>query len=315
MTATPKKVRILGKNTKVYLFFVILTSLFLVLTKLSKDYKRVVKFPVIVTDVPVDKVIKSQSIDTVTITLTQSGFSDLVNTFGVKPWLASFTKMKTQERGGYFYSFEQDADLVTDLLFGAVDEVSIFPETFTVSFDTLSRKRVPIILNLTTSYAPGYGATDTLDYKPRSVEIVGPQSLLDTIKNVQSKTIALENVAGKIDEKVALIPPLEGVVIGTDEIAVVQDIGKFTEISFELPITFKGFKSEKTKVFPNFVELLCLVPLDKYEGITSADFQVIVDFSKLEEGKEYLSIEIEEKPESATNVRLSTTKVKVLKID
>jgi YbbR domain-containing protein len=98
------------------------------------------------------------------------------------------------------------ADMIKNLPPG-VRVVSILsPELVTVRWDRLAEKRVPVLSRIELTPADGYTLVGDVRIEPDSIQITGPQSIIDSISTVQTENRRLEGLIKEIQDKVPIEP-------------------------------------------------------------------------------------------------------------
>ena len=174
----------------------------------------------------------------------------------------------------------------------------------------LLRKKVSPRLNL--HYKSQY---NLYGYKvqPGLVKVYGPQKILDTLQDIRTETITLENlgedrqVSAKIHnpapEMLRFFPP---------EVKVDLDVEKYTERSMKIPVDVSGIKPV-IRTFPLMVTVNFNVFIRDYEKVHPSEFRIVPDIKNinLKEVKK-LRLEVVSAPKNVGNVRLVPPEVEFI---
>ena len=94
-----------------------------------------------------------------------------------------------------------------------------------------------------------------------------------------------------------------------------QEVAKYTEGSFSLPVTVKGAHEDAIKIFPQEVTLFFVASLEEYDAILPTDFEVIADFSTRNNDEEFILLTVSRQPDNVRNVRLETKQIKFIVVN
>lgn len=313
----PKSNKRLKTNLKfkMFLFFLALTFVFWMLIKLSKSYTTEVVFEVEFVNLPVDKVFQSKTERDIDVTILSSGFS-LVNYKFNKRKLKLNTNNLAYKSGSTFYYLPNK--YLSDLKLQLNDESviqRISQDTLFVKLGFNKSKRIPIELDADIQFKLGYNFVDQLKIVPDSVDIIGPEEVLDTIFKISTKRVEMVEVSSSINKKIGLNtfenPNLS---LSDLEIEIVAKVDKFTEGSLKLPFEIINVPAHLTiTTFPKEVEVLYKVGLTNFSKITKENMKVICDFrqSQLNE-KDYLLPKLLEQSFLISSVRFIPNKISFL---
>ena len=103
-------------------------------------------------------------------------------------------------------------DTIEKHLGEGVKVLSISPSNFELSLDKMERARVPVVLDIVKEPGP-FARVDRgrIELKPRFVNLTGPGTTLETIKQVRTEPVDLSRMTADFNGKVALIAEWPGV--------------------------------------------------------------------------------------------------------
>ena len=174
---------------------------------------------------------------------------------------------------------------------------------FQIQLEERAEKKVPIDLVVSLSFAPQYHLKDSLRLLPDSVLLSGPQSFVDTINNWPTELLKLEQLKQSIDREVSLIKPPPETQISLQSIEVAVPVEQYTEKILEVAVEILNTE-DSLKVFPNKIEVTCVVGLSKYNDLTADSFLLTADFSKapISKIKNTIPLQLAYKPSFVKNV-------------
>ena len=298
-------------NFKTFLFFLGFTTLLWTFIKFSKNYTHQITANLVYENVPETKILNKRSDSTLGLVLTGNGFK-LMNYQMFPPRVTidlSKAQIKDPEEA-YFITGRYGENFKDQLNYSG--EIKDFDtDTLRIYFDKNSYKKIPVIIKQEISFVTGYSSSKGVVLVPDSVVVNGPQSIVDTIQSIQTKTINYSDV--KKDFSLDVILDLERI---SSEVHIVPEklqgfveVDKYTEGTMTVPIKVIAAKSKKIKIFPKEASLSFNVSLREYGNITPSDFEVIANYKSADKADAFIPLEIIKQPETVQNVRLKRKRV------
>ena len=186
--------------------------------------------------------------------------------------------------------------------------ISVSPDTIFLSFKKEKRKKVPVSADLqirTTTQHMLYG---TVTYEPDSVVLKGPEDIVGGLDAAFLGTIEFSDLNTNTENTfpVLISQQNKSVTASPEMIKVFIPVEKFTEAVIKVPISIQTDSSLNIKLFPEAVELNCLVALKDYAQVTPGMFKVTADFS---------TVDLETENEVKLKVTEFPTTLKINRID
>lgn len=175
-----------------------------------------------------------------------------------------------------------------------------------LSIEPLASIRVPVRLQASLAFAPGYEQLGEIQVQPDSVEISGPLSVLANIKACRTDSLLRYQLKSNLKASVPLQPPLKGLSLRPSVVTVSIGIEQFTEKSLFIPLHVANMPDKDSiMVFPERVKITCRTGLSQYSSIDAKDFSVAVDLKEiaLQEGKNTVPIQLTKFPKNVKSVR------------
>lgn len=306
-----------SSDARGFLFFLLLTSVMAVLIKLSKDYSKKYILPIDIKNVPRDKTVKKISPKEVEITAELSGFSLMRNSFKNLSLDIDFGLLDSVSKSNFTYDTGTLSSTLKETITGAQAFLPPRTKKIQVDVDIMSGKKVPVKPNLVINYQSGYDAYQSAVLDPDSVTVVGPQSVLGSIDKVYTKGRVLQDIAENVSIELALdtLAIYESVTLSSTSFKYKQQVAKYTEGSFSIPVTIINGDSAAVKIFPKEVRLYFVASLEEYDSILPTDFDVVADFSSINGGDEFIVLSINKIPKNVRNVRLETKQIKFIVVN
>lgn len=308
----PKKLRFKESNFKTFSFFLVFTTLLWLLMKFSKNYTHEITATVHYINIPEDRLLNAKSDSILSFVLTGNGFK-LMNYRLFKPELNIDVERSIgiNSKKHYFLTQQHKEFLKKQLAYdGEIKAISA--DTLYLHFDSNRRKKIPVHMDASITYASSFASERGLIAVPDSVVVSGPKYLVDTTRAVVSKRITLENI--NTDQEITIDFELdhfpENLQIIPNQIKGIVDVEKFTEGTLVIPIQLMNTpKDKQVKIFPKNVTLVYRVSLAAYDHIKINDFKAIADYAKRGEANAFIPIQITKKPEQIQNMKLQEKQV------
>lgn len=303
-----------NKKLRVFLLFLMLSFLFWMLIKLSKNYITDVKFDLVYVDEPKNKLLQNNSDNTITLTVNTIGFKLLRYSLKGKKLNYSLTDLE-KKKGTEYYSITKSKINYLQAQFQAETIVlKVKPDTLYFDLGVKKSKKVQIIPKVNFQFKPGFNLTNKYSIKPEFVTISGPTKFVDSIQSVATELLELSDVAASFDVPVKLINDLDAISLSTDQVNISGEVEKITEGSFNLP--FKVINLPRKQIistFPKEVKVVYQVALKDYNKITENSFVIQCDYREtIDNNLEYLVPKIIEKPNILFDVKIVPNKIEYL---
>lgn len=306
-----------SSDVRGFLFFLLLTSIVAVLIKLSKSYKKTYSIPIVITEVPLDKTVRSISPLEVEFDAEISGFSLLLHSFDALEIPIEFVNLDSISATRYSYDTGRLNTVLKEVVTGAKEFSSFRTKTIEVTVAVLSTKKVPVQIDVHLDFKSGYDTYNEAVIVPDSVTAVGPQAILEQLKWVKTKKQDVTNISDNVNLSLALdtLSLYKELSLSHKRFTYTQEVAKFTEGSFSIPVTVKGMGEDDVKIFPKEVVLFFVANLEEYDSILASDFEVVADLSTRSDNNEFVVLTIERQPSNVRNVRLRTKQIKFIVVN
>ncbi|WNH09704.1 CdaR family protein [Thalassobellus suaedae] len=297
------------KNKRINVFILFLLSAFVILifTKLSKDYTNTIIFNIDKVNVPQENVILNDSNTVLVITLKTHGFKWLDYYFSKPKIKVDFSK-DVYKRDSVFIWSKSKAFLKNTQFDKNVELLNISPDTLVFLYDVNLIKRVPVKLNATIGFAPGYDVSETYVLEPDSVQIIGPNVLVSNINNIETDSVYLSEVRSNLSQTIKLKLPENNkeLTFSTKNVILKASVEKFTEGTLKIPVNVINVPPDRSlKFFPKEVNVSYSVSLSNFNSINSTDFKVVCDYNKISSNQSVLIPELVKIPKLVKNAKIN----------
>ena len=289
------------QKIKVFIIFILISFLFWGITKFSKNYSALVYFDIDYINTP-DLVVIEPDYKTIEGYVNTSGFQLMIyrlipKTLKVDMSLADYTKSE-----GVIDLISQRRSL-EDQINGSL--LSFENDKLLFDYSNLVTRKIKVNINTDINYASGYYNMNNSIIEPDSVEISGPESILNNLVFINTELISIDNVSDDL-KMILNIEPIDSFIkINPSKVFFHESVKRFTEQDFELQISVINVPdSIDIKLFPEKVLITASFPIDLINKVDDKDFELTFDYSLTENGKfESIPINLTKTPKSFRNVR------------
>ena len=297
-----------------FVLFLFLSFLISLLVKLSNPHTLTINFQLFPTHLESNELIISDKPNSINITLNGRGF-ELLKYYIRKPIIeVDFTLLK-KNNGKYFWTKVDQIDKINNHFNSKILVKSITPDSVIFPFDSQFIKKVPVNILVESTFLVGFDLIDEFKSYPDSIVITGPKSMLDTINNISTKQIKLNDISSNIKVPVDLKIPsnLSPFRLSHQSVSIVGKVDKFTEGLVNLPVTVINIPdSLNINFFPKEVSVSFYSSLKAFSEISETDFKVQCDFNSINNDNNYLYPILVEKPLSIKTAELKINKLEFI---
>lgn len=304
------------RKAKVFLFTLLLTSILWLLIELSKSYTSSVVFIVEYKNLPEGKLIQSNPISELNVAINTSGFKLLK--YKVKKEKVNLSLRNViKSTSNYYLLPNQQIAFLNAQLRGGTEVVNVLSDTVFIELGVNKSKKVPIKTSIEINYKLGYNLIKNIKMKPDSVIVTGPEKYIDSIKELITNPLKLNDVYKNIDEELYLQLPSKStkVIASVNKVNIIGKVDKFTEGSFKIPVTVINEPiGVKINSFPKEIEIVYQVGLSNFNKITTNSILVVFDYNQYKKDTlvKYLTPIIKYKSEFIASVKINPNQIEFL---
>lgn len=297
-----------------FFFFLVLSSIFWLMTALNETYEREVSVPAYLVNVPKNVVITSDMEDTVRVTVRDKGFALLAYIYGegVRPININFQSFVTRQSGYGVVPSQELMKMVNQRFSGASKVVQVKPDRLDFYYNYGQSRQVPVKMAGVVVPGKSFYLARTR-FWPETVTVYGSKQTLDSLRYVKTMPINITNFNDTVVKTVAL-EKIKGVKIVPNivRIGLYPDI--LTEETIEVPVTAVNMPEGKVlRSFPQRVTVNFIVGASMFRSISSDQFAVVVDYNELiKHPSDKCNIHLRQCPQGVRNARLQMTQVDYL---
>ncbi len=295
---------------KTFLFFLGFSAVIWIFVQFSKQYTVAVELPLSYVNIPMDKIIGENAPKTLDLRLRDYGFN-IARYKMIPPNLAIDVSDARQVGGQLIYDLEQQKQSILSQLNVDYEDATFLQENITLDFEQKAVKTVTVVSNMELGFSVGYSALEEIRIEPDTVRVSGPRSIIDTLEEIGTVPMKIDNISKDIQGKIKLdTKGLDNITLFQDEVKYSLRTDKFTEGRVEIPIEMVNVpENYNVVIFPKEVVVYYQVSLQDFDKIKPTSFNVVVDFRNTLPEEGYLVAQVIQKPALVNNVRLSEKRI------
>jgi len=276
----------------VFLICVAISVFVWFLTSLSQVYVSDVKYYLVYSNIPQDRILSGEGNKVVQMRIRGQGFSlfslkylTIRNPINIDLDVIYIRRVRESGKN-YFLTNQIRQQVITQL--DATDQLlTITPDTVFFGLDKVIDVEVPIIPDLTIQYHKQFQLYDSIQTEPATVTIRGPESMIDTLEFIKTESKNLTGLNQNTHLLLNLDKPFRNDLI-TYSVEMVELnilVEEFTEAIIDRPIEIQGLRPEmRIKTFPETVKVTYIVALKDYQRVDPLLFKVFASPDTLVEG-------------------------------
>ncbi len=300
-----------SNKAKLFLMFLILASIFWVLTKFSREFTSAMTAKVDYKDLPETAALAKGNPEDIKFDLTANGFEIL---------FYKFKKPSLEIRIDEYYTPETDSFSIprSELLrklsgsFNKYMEVkNLSPDQLNVKLDPIVLKKVLVKAKTDISFKNGFKPIDDYILSPDSITISGPNAKLEQIDTVYTEVVSLKNIETNITETVKIKSPSDDIVtIDPTSVTFQWPVAEFSQGHFTLPVEIVNLPpGMELKLVPERITVSFDVAIDDFGTLSADSFRVVCDYSKRNKDENFMLPELVKQPQGTVNVVFQPKKV------
>ena len=302
------------KRLNVFVLFLFLSFLISLLVKLSNTYTQTLNFELSPKNLKSNELIISETPNFVNITISGRGFQ-LLKYYINKPIIEVDFSQLIKNSNRYIWTESRQLDKIINYFDSEIVVKSINPDTIVFPFDSQFTKKLPINILVKSNFAIGFDLIDEFRSSPDSITIIGPESILKTLRSISTKQIELNEINSSVDMSVELNIPSEikQLNFSHESVSIFAEVDKFTEGMVNVPVTIVNLPEQlDISFFPKEISVVYYSSLEAYNTIDQTDFTVECDFNLLTADNNYLNPVLVNKPLSVKTAQLKITQLEFI---
>jgi len=288
------------------------------LNALSKNYTSVIEYPLVYTDFPKDKVFVGELPENLYLQINAHGYALLQYRIFRKPDpisfdVSAFNLSRGQDSSRAYILTRYLKDQISRQLHTELQLLEIKPDTLYFQFAGKVTRMVKIKPDFDYTIVNQFTIKDKIMLTPDSVEVTGPDLILDTMAFIYTERLDLGELTKNYKDRVRLSKKPD-LTYNVSRVECFIELERFTELQVSVPIEVLNLPdSILLQTFPSSIKLNCKVGLSKYDRIESYPFKALIDYEKIEERVPTLSVNIQNVPDYLLGYEYSPKTVEFLK--
>lgn len=279
------------KDFHIFFVFLLLSSFFWLIKALNKEYDYTLDYPIAYEKVPDHIVLEGERPSTIQLKIKDTGFQLLRYStsrrlleldFNIEQLLSS-PRRRLNSNNSFILPADYENKLTRNLV-TTTSIIGIKPDTLHVQYSRQVSKFVHVKLNGNVEPAQQRILNGAIKIAPDTVEIYGPERMLDTMKYVYTEYQDFVKLKDTLVRNIT-IETIDDIRISRKRVNVTVPIEMFTEKTVEVPVTALNFPdSLSLRTFPGMVNVSFFVGISRFKEIDSRMFDVTVDYAEIERG-------------------------------
>lgn len=307
-----------NRTLVVFAICLVIATVLWFLNALSKEYTTSISHPVQYVDLPRNKFIINNPPEKLNLKISAHGFALLRYKMGTSfsPLTINVTELTEQTpqvTGGFFIiSSDNLKSEISAQLAPELHLASISPGVFTIAFDSLEVKQVPVAPAVEFHFKPRFGLSSEILFTPSRVTISGPQTAIDATDTIFTITKAFKNLESSFSQEIPLVIPQQ-LIVEPGSVRMSVDIDEFTEKNMRIPVWVDNQPDDaKIRLFPNEVEVSFKVALSRYALIKTEDIALSVSWDDILQNQQQLQVNVIKLPQGVNSLKITPAHVEFL---
>ena len=294
------------KEIFIFTLFLLLSFGFWFLQTLQQDYERRIELPLRYKNVPAEWVLSEDNPKTISVLIKEKGtillyylWNGRFNAIDISISGLSKVSDTTLQVPGRMLETELSKQLIA-----STSVISFEPREIELHFDLLGSRTIPVSVQVSVATKQGFQLSGNITVSHPEVRLFGSSKILDTLKEVKTKPVALDNVS-KTKELTAQLDLPAGIKSEIESVKLTIPVEEFTEKKVRLPVQCPDIPSNYTlRMFPSSVEVICHIPLSQFRELTAEKLDVIIPYREFSENQATgkIAVRVTRKPSWVTNL-------------
>jgi hypothetical protein len=307
-----------NRSVVIYLICLVIATVLWFLNALSKNYTTTVAHPILFTDLPRNTFIANNPPDRFNLKVHAFGFELLryklsTSFVPIELDVTSLTKgLEPSASGLFIINSNNIKDDISAQLGSEIQLLEITPSVFTLEFDSLGVKQVPVGSQLEFGFKPRFDLSQQIEFNPPFITVSGPREIIAQIDTVYTVHRSFKNMDAPFTREIELVIPRQ-TYIEPQEVTIKAEIEEFTEKSIFVPVWIdKQPDNVRVRLFPNEVEINFKTGLSRFALIKSEDFGLYVSWEDICRNLPSLEVKTSKLPPAVKYLKISPENVEYL---
>jgi hypothetical protein len=289
------------KRVVLFSVFLLISASIWLLNALSKNYTSVIEYPLVYLDFPEDKVFVGEMPGHLDLQINAHGYALLRYKMFRDPVpisfkVSAFNLNRGQDSSSTFILTRYLKDQISRQMPAELQLLEIKPDTLFFHLAKKMTRMVKINPAFEYSIVKQFTIKDGIQFTPDSVEVTGPDLILDTLSSVLTERYNLGELTRNYSDRIQLRKE-DDLTYNLSRVSCSIELESITELQVSVPIEVINLPDSLIlQTFPSAVKLNCRVGLSKYEKIETYPFRAVVDYEKIDERVSSLNVSMQNPP-------------------
>ena len=290
------------KRILLFSVFLLVSASIWFLNALSENYTSVLEYPLVYTDFPEDKVFVGELPGHLDLQINAHGYALIRYRMFRKPVPISFDVSdynlnRGQDGSSAYILTRYLKDHISRQLPTELQLLEIKPDTLYFQFADKVTRMLKIRADFNYTIVNQFTIKDGIMLTPDSVEVTGPDLILDTLTFISTESQELGELTKNYEDKVRLSQKPD-LTYNFTRVECFIELERFTELQVAVPIEVLNLPdSILLQTFPSSININCKIGLSKYDRIENYPFRAVVDYEMIEDRVQILNVSIQNLPE------------------
>ncbi len=306
-----------NRTLAIFAICLVIATILWFLNALSKNYTTVITHPVEFVDLPRNKFIVNNPPDKLNLRISAHGFALLRYKAGTSfsPLALDVSRiteeMQEVSRGLYVISTSNLKDDISAQINSELQLQDISPGVFTLAFDSLGEKQVPVAPGFRPHFKPRFGLVSPFTFTPSKVTISGPRDIIEKTDTIFTIPKNFKNLEASFSQEIPVVIPLQ-MIVEPQKVRMSATIDEFTEKNMQIPVWVDNPPEDiKIRLFPHEVEVQFKVALSRFSLVKPDDISLFVAWEEIKGKHQQLKVQVKKLPPGVTAVKITTRKCRI----
>ncbi|HPJ79522.1 MAG TPA: hypothetical protein P5086_07905 [Prolixibacteraceae bacterium] len=307
-----------NRTLAVFVICLVIATALWFLNALSKNYTTTIAHPVQYTNLPRNKFIINNPPEKLNLKISAHGFALLRYKMGTSfsPLtidVEELTGNTPQVTGGlYIISTQNLRSDIAAQINPELQLVDISPGVFTISFDSLEVRQVPVAPGGQFQFKAGFGLSSPIVFTPSRVTISGPLQAIEATDTIYTIPRHYKNLESSFELEIPLVIP-DQLIVEPGKVHMSVPVDEFTEKTMRVPVWIDNQPEEaRVRLFPGDVEVTFRVALSRYARIRPEDISLFVSWEEIEAKLPQLPVRVQKLTPGITALKINPSHVEYL---
>lgn len=273
-----------NKEFLIFLFFLVLSSVYWLMSVLNDTMEKEITVPVQLVNVPKNVIVIGESDYSIRVVVRDKGYAIASYYYGdhISPVKIQFDYYaRSPEK--LTVSNTELQKLIRDQLYGSTKLVAVKPDHLEVSYNMGLRKQVPVKFSGKVETKDNFYLA-RVEFQPENVYIYASSRLLDSITTAYTERLEIGNVNDTIT-RVVNLKRINGVKSVPSKVKMILYTDIMTEAVTSVPVSAVNIPPGSIlRMFPSQVQVRYVVGASQYKQIDENDFRVVADYATTQGG-------------------------------